>query len=144
MEISSGYLSAEFVTDPAQGEARLDDPYCLVVQGRVTSMRHILGVLEAVAKSGRPLLMIAEDLNGEALATLIVNKLRGTLRCCAVRVAASDAHGWDALRDLAAVTGAAIVAEDDVPMVSLRDLGSATSAIVTANRTTILGGALLN
>ena len=144
MEISGGYLSPYFVTDPAHGEARLNDPYCLVVQGRVTSMRQILGVLEAVAKSGRSLLLVAEGVEGEALATLIVNKIRGTLRCCAIRVDGGDQSASDAIRDLAAVTGAPIVCEPDLGALSLDDLGSATSAIVTANRTTVLGGALLN
>lgn len=143
MDIQGGYLSPYFVTNPAQGEARLENPYFLVVRGRVTSMRHILGVLEAVAKSGRPLLMIADNVEGEALATLVVNKIRGTLRCCAVRVSGSHV-GADAIDDLAALTGAAVVSEEDIPTLSLKDLGGATTAIVTASRTTIIGGALLN
>ena len=143
MEISGGYLSPYFVTDPAHSEARLEAPYVLIVRGRVTSMRNILGVLEAVAKSGRPLLMLADNVEGEALATLVVNKIRGTLRCCAVRVI-GDNVGADAIEDLAAITGAAIASEDDIALLSLKDLGSATSAIVTADRTTVLGGALLN
>jgi chaperonin GroEL len=143
MEIAGGYISSDFITHPAQGEARLENPWFLVVRGRVTSMRHLLGVLEKVAKSGRPLLVIADDIEGEALATLVVNKIRGSLRCCAVGVSQSQAAA-DAIDDLAAITGAAIVSEDDLPTLSLEDLGGAASAIVTANHTTIIGGALLN
>ena len=143
MEIAGGYFSSYFVTHPAQGEARLENPWFLVVRGRGTSMRHLLGVLEKVAKSGRPLLMIADNVEGEALATLVVNKIRGTLRCCAARVSGSRGSA-DAIDDLAAITGAAILSEDDLPTLSLEDLGGAASAIVTADHTTIIGGALLN
>jgi chaperonin GroEL len=143
LEIAGGYLSPDFVTDRARGEARLQDPYILIVKGRVTSMRQILGVLEAVAKTGRALLVVADDIEGEALATLVINKIRGSLRCCAARVSASQA-GSDAIDDMASITGAAVVSEGDFQTLSLKDLGSATGAVVTANRTTIIGGALLN
>ena len=144
MEIEGGYLSPYFVTDPARSEARLDDPYFLLVRDRLTSIRALLGVLEAVAKSGRPLLVVADDVEGEALATLVINKTRGSLRCCAVRVTGSRA-GSDAIDDLAAITGAAVVSEEgDIKTLSLKDLGGAARAIVTADRTTIIGGALLN
>ena len=144
MEISGGYLSPHFVTDPADGEARLDDPYCLVVEGRLTSMQQILPVLEGVAKSGRSLLLIAEELEGEALATLIINKIRGTLRCCVVRIVSANQPASNAIRDLAAITGAPIVSASGIEALSLDDLGSAAGAIITADRTTIIGGALLN
>ena len=144
MDLEGGYLSPYFVTDSAHSEARLQNPYFLVVRGRVTSMRQILGVLEAVSKSGRSLLVVADDIEGEALATLVVNKIRGTLRCCAVRLGRNHA-GSDPIDDLAAITGAAVVfSEDDIPALSLKDLGGAARAIVTADRTTIIGGALLN
>jgi chaperonin GroEL len=144
MEIEGGYLSPYFVTDHAHSEARLDNPYFLLVRDRLTSMHSLLGVLEAVAKSGRSLLVIADDVAGEALATLVINKTRGTLRSCAVRITGSQA-GSDAMDDLAAITGATVVAEEgDVPSLSLKDMGGAASVIVTVDRATIIGGALLN
>jgi chaperonin GroEL len=143
MEIAGGYLSPHFITDAAREEAKLDRPYFLIVRGRLSAMGPILGVLEAVAKSGRSLLVVAEEVGGEALATLIVNKIRGSLRCCAVR-AGTDQAGSDAMNDLARLTGATVVSETGIGALELGDLGGAESAVVSADRTTILGGALLN
>jgi chaperonin GroEL len=144
VEIAGGYLSQYFITDPARHEARLEEPYFLIVQGRLASARQMLPVLEEVANSGRSLLVVAEAIEGEALATLIVNKIRGSLSCCAVKAAGAKAARDAAIRELAMVTGARVVSDQDIDTLAVADLGSADRAVVSAHRTTILGAALLN
>jgi chaperonin GroEL len=144
MEIPAGYLSPHFVTDPAREEAKLDEPYFLIVKGRLVSFRRMLGVLDQVARSGRSLLVVAEEIEGEVLATLVVNKVRGSLRCCAIRISATGAMGDGVMRDLASLTGATLLSDTDLDALTLDDLGRADRAVVSADSTTVLGGALLN
>ncbi len=144
MEIEAGYASEYFVTDAAKAEARLDEPYILIVRGRLTSLRSILVIVEQIADSGRSLLVVADRVEGEALASLVVNKLRGSLRCCALEGFVADPARAPALSDLAALTNARVIAEDELASINLKDLGRADRVVATANRTEIIGGACLN
>ena len=144
MEIAAGYLSPYFITDPARREAKLEEPCFLIVHGRLASARQMLRVLEQVANSGRSLLVVAEEVEGEALATLIVNKIRGSLRCCALKAAGPKQERDAVIRELATITGAKMVSDEDVSSLALDDLGGADRAVVSANHTEILGAALLN
>ena len=144
MEIAAGYLSHHFITDPARHEAKLEEPCFLIVQGRLASARQMLRILEQVANSGRSLLVVAEEVEGEALATLIVNKIRGSLRCCAVKAAGPKEERDAVIRELATVTGAKMVSNENLAGLALDDLGGADRAVVSAYRTEILGAALLN
>ena len=105
MQFDRGYLSPYFVTDPEKMEAVLDDPYILIHDKKISAMKELLPVLEKVAQSGRPMLIIAEDVEGEALATLVVNKLRGTLKVCAVKAPGFGDRRKEMLRDIAVLTG---------------------------------------
>jgi chaperonin GroEL len=144
VEIAADYLLPYFITDPARHEAKLEEPCFLIVQGTLTSARPMLRVLEQVANSGRSLLVVAEEVDGEALATLIMNKIRGSLSCCAVKAAEAQEARDVAIRELATITGARVVSDEDLDTLALDDLGRADRAIVSARRTTILGAALLN
>ncbi|HEX7701351.1 MAG TPA: chaperonin GroEL, partial [Kofleriaceae bacterium] len=105
MQFDRGYLSAYFVTDTVRMEAILDDPYILIYERRLSNMKELLPLLEQIAKSGKPLLIVAEDIEGEALATLVVNKLRGALNVCAIRAPAFGDRRTALLKDVAALTG---------------------------------------
>src|SRR6202008_2737680 len=112
MQFDRGYLSPYFVTDPERMECALEDPYILINEKKISSMKDLLPVLEQIAKSGRPLLLIAEDIEGEALATLVVNKIRGTLHCAAVKAPGFGDRRKAMLEDIAILTGGSLIAEE--------------------------------
>jgi chaperonin GroEL len=144
MQFDRGYLSPYFVTDAAAMEAGLDDPYILLHERRITAMQDLLPLLEAVAKSGRPLLIVAEDVEGDALATLVVNRLRGILACVAVKAPGFGDRRKAMLQDMAILTGGKVLAEElgiRLDRVTLDDLGRAKRVSVTREDTTIVGGA---
>lgn len=144
MQLDRGYLSAYFVTDMDRMECVLDDPLILLHDRRISTMKDVLPVLEEVAKQGRPLLIIAEEVEGDALATLVVNKLRGTLACVAVKSPGFGDRRTAMLDDIAVLTGARVVAAETggkLEHVGMSELGRATRVVVTRETTTIIGGA---
>jgi chaperonin GroEL len=144
MQFDRGYLSPYFVTDAAAMEAVLEEPCILLHERRIASMQEFLPLLEAVAKAGRPLLVVAEDVEGEALATLVVNRLRGSLACAAVKAPGFGDRRKAILQDLAILTGGKVIAEElgiRLERVNLDDLGRAKRITVTRDHTTIVGGA---
>lgn len=144
MQFDKGYLSPHFVTDPAEMEARLDKPYILIHEKKISSVKDIVPMLEKVAKSGRPLVIIAEDIEGEALATLVVNKLRGTLQCCAVKAPGFGDRRKAMLQDIAIMTGATPVFEETgvtLEGLDIKDLGQAKRIVVDKENTTVIQGA---
>jgi chaperonin GroEL len=143
MQFDRGYLSPYFVTDPEKMEAVLDDPYILIHDKKISAMKELLPVLEKVAQSGRPLLIIAEDVEGEALATLVVNKLRGTLKVCAVKAPGFGDRRKEMLRDIAVLTGGQVVSEElgfKLENSTLNDLGRAKRVVVDKDNTTVVDG----
>jgi chaperonin GroEL len=144
MQFSRGYLSPYFVTDAARMEVVLSDAYVLVHEKRLSSMRELLPVLEQVAKAGKPLLIVAEDIDGEALATLVVNKLRGTLEVCAVKAPGFGDRRKDMLQDIAVLCGTTCVGGDlgtKMDSLTLKDLGRAKTVRVDKENTTLVDGA---
>jgi chaperonin GroEL len=144
MQFNRGYLSPYFVTDPERMEVELNDCLILLQEKKISSMKDLLPLLEQIAKSGRPLLIIAEDIEGEALATLVVNKLRGTLSVAAVKAPGFGDRRKAMLEDIAIVTGGKMISEDlgiKLENVSLEDLGSAKKITVDKDNTTIIEGA---
>ena len=144
MQLDRGYVSAYFVTDQERMEAVLVDPYILIHEKRLTSMKELLPVLEQIAKAGKPLVIIAEDIEGEALATLVVNKLRGTLQVCATKAPGFGDRRKAMLQDLAALTGGRALTEDlgeKLENLTLADLGRAKRMRVDKDTTTIVEGA---
>jgi chaperonin GroEL len=144
MLFSRGYLSPYFVTDSARMEAVLSDAYVLVHEKRLSGLRELLPLLEQVSKSGKPLLIIAEDIDGEALATLVVNKLRGTLSVCAVKAPGFGDRRKETLQDIATLTGATAVTTElgtRLESLQLTDLGRATSIRVDKDNTVLVDGA---
>ncbi|MDG2428897.1 MAG: chaperonin GroEL [Acidimicrobiales bacterium] len=144
MQFDKGYLSPYFVTDPERQEAILEDPYILYNQGKISSVQDMLPVLEKVMQSGRPLLIIAEDVEGEALATLVVNKIRGTFNSVAVKAPGFGERRKAMLQDMAILTGGQVIAEEvglKLDGVSLDMMGSARKVVVTKDETTIVDGA---
>ncbi len=144
MQFDRGYLSPYFVTDPERMEANLEDPYLLIVEKKVSNMKDLLPVLEAIARQQRPLLIIAEDVEGEALATLVVNKLRGTLHIAAVKAPGFGDRRKEMLKDIAILTGGQVVSEElgiKLENVTLSDLGQAKSVSIDKETTTIVDGA---
>ena len=144
MQFDRGYLSPYFVTNAERMEAVLDDALILIHEKKISAMRDLLPVLEQAAGGGRPLLIIAEDIDGDALATLVVNKLRGTIKVCAVKAPAFGDRRKAILEDLAILTGARVITEDlgvKLENVQLTDLGSAKRVIVDKDSTTIVEGA---
>ena len=126
MQFDRGYLSPYFVTDPERMEAALEDPYILIHEKKISAMKDLLPVLEQIAKTGKPLLIIAEDIEGEALATLVVNKIRGTLHCAAVKAPGFGDRRKAMLEDIAILTGGKVIAEElgiKLENVTLNDLG---------------------
>jgi len=145
MQFDRGYLSPYFVTDPEKMEAVLDDPYILINEKKISNMKDMLPVLEQIAKMGKPLLVIAEDVEGEALATLVVNKLRGTLKCCSVKAPGFGDRRKAMLEDIGGIlTGGKVVSEDlgiKLENIKLGDLGQAKRITVDKDNTTIVDGA---
>jgi chaperonin GroEL len=143
MQFDRGYLSPYFVTDADRMETVLDDPYLLIYDKKISNMRDIIPVLEQIAKEGRAFLIIAEDIEGEALATLVVNKLRGTLKCAAVKAPGFGDRRKAMLEDIAILTGGQVVSEDlgrKLESVSVVDLGTAKKIIIDKDNTTIVEG----
>jgi chaperonin GroEL len=143
MQFDRGYLSPYFVTDSEKMEAILEDPLILIFEKKISSMKSLLPVLEQVAKSSRPLLIIAEDIEGEALATLVVNKLRGILNVAAVKAPGFGDRRKAMLEDIAVLTGGQLISEDiglKLENATLNDLGKCRKVIVTKDHTTIVQG----
>lgn len=143
MQFDRGYISPYFVTDPEKMECVLDDPYILINEKKISNMKDLLPVLEQIAKMGKPLVIIAEDTEGEALATLVVNKLRGTLHACAVKAPGFGDRRKAMLEDIAILTGGTMISEDlgiKLENVSLNDLGRAKRVVITKENTTIVDG----
>ncbi len=144
MQFDRGYTSPYFVTDPEKMECVLEEPYILINEKKISNMKDLLPVLEQIAKMGKPLLIIAEDTEGEALATLVVNKLRGTLQACAVKAPGFGDRRKAMLEDIAILTGGQMIAEDlgiKLENISLNDLGRAKRVVITKDNTTIVDGA---
>jgi chaperonin GroEL len=143
MQFDRGYLSPYFVTDPERMEAILDEPYILINEKKISNMRDLLPILEQVAKSGRPLLIIAEDVEGEALATLVVNKLRGTLNVAAVKAPGFGDRRKAMLEDIAVLTGGKVISEDlgiKLESIGIEDLGQAKRITIDKDNSTIVDG----
>ncbi len=144
MQFDRGYLSPYFVTNPDRMEVELADPFILIYEKKVSSMKDLLPVLEQVARSGKPLLIVAEEVEGEALATLVVNKIRGVLNVCAVKAPGFGDRRKAMLEDIAILTGGKLIAEDlglKLENVTLNDLGKAKRLKVDKDNTTIIDGA---
>jgi len=144
MQFDRGYLSPYFVTDPESMESVLESPVILISEKKIASMRDILPVLEQAAKQARPMLIIAEDVDGEALATLVVNKLRGTVNVAAVKAPGFGDRRKAMLEDIAILTGGTVISEDlgiKLESVKLEDLGSAKKVVIDKDSTTIIDGA---
>jgi chaperonin GroEL len=144
MQFDRGYLSPYMVTDPERMEAVLEDALILIYEKKLSGMKDMLPLLEQVARAGKPFLMIAEDVEGEALATLVVNKLRGTLSCCAVKAPGFGDRRKAMLQDIATLTGGKAITEDlgiKLENIKLEDLGRAKKVIVDKDNTTIIDGA---
>ncbi len=144
MQFDRGYLSPYFVTNPDRMEAVLEDPFILIHEKKIAAMRELLPILEQAANQGRTLLVIAEDIEGDALPTLVVNKLRGTIKVCAVKAPAFGDRRKAILEDIAALTGARVITEDigvKLENVTADDLGTAKRVIVDKDNTTIVEGA---
>jgi chaperonin GroEL len=144
MQFDRGYLSPYFITDPDRMEVVLDDPYILIHEKKISNMKDLLPILEQIARSGRPLLIIAEEVEGEALATLVVNKLRGTLNACAVKAPGFGDRRKAMLEDIAILTGGKSIMEETgikLEGVRLDDMGRAKRVTIDKDNTTIVDGA---
>ncbi len=144
MQFDRGYLSPYFVTNPDRMEAVLEDVYLLLTEKKISAMTELIPVLEQVAKSGKPLLIVAEDIEGEALTTLVVNKLRGTLHVAAVKAPGFGDRRKDMIKDLAVLTGGQVVSEEmgvKLDSLTLKELGRAKRIVIDKDNTTIVDGA---
>jgi len=144
MQFDRGYLSPYFVTDPERMECKLEDPYLLIHEKKISSMKDLLPLLEQIARAGKPLVIVSEEVEGEALATLVVNKLRGTLQCCAVKAPGFGDRRKAMLEDIAILTGGKVIAEEvgiKLENVKLEDLGRAKKLTIDKDNTTIVEGA---
>ena len=144
MQFDQGYLSPYFVTDTERMQVTLEDPFILIHEKKISAMKDLLPLLESIAKSGRPLLIIAEEVEGEALATLVVNKIRGTLSACAVKAPGYGDRRKAMLEDIAVLTGGKAITEDlgiKLENVTVKDLGHAKRVAVDKENTTIIEGA---
>jgi chaperonin GroEL len=144
MQFDRGYLSPYFVTDPERMEAKLEDAYILIHEKKISSMNELLPLLESIAKTGKPLLLVAEDIEGEALATLVVNKLRVTLACMAVKAPGFGDRRKAMLEDIATLTGGKVIVEElgtKLENVTLQNLGRAKRVVVDKDNTTLIDGA---
>jgi chaperonin GroEL len=144
MQFDRGYLSPYFVTDTERMQASLDDAYILLSEKKISNMKDLLPVLEAIARQQKPLLIIAEDIEGEALATLVVNRLRGTLNCAAVKAPGFGDRRKEMLKDIAVLTGGQVISEElglKLENVTISDLGQAKKIKIDKDSTTIVDGA---
>ena len=144
MQFDRGYLSPYFVTDPERMEVVVEEPFILFHEKKISNMRDLLPVLEKVARAGRPLLIVAEDIEGEALATLVVNKIRGTLNVSAVKAPGFGDRRKAMLQDMAILTGGRVLAEElgiKLEQLELEDLGTASKVTISKDKTTLIGGA---
>jgi chaperonin GroEL len=144
MQFDRGYLSPYFVTDTERMQAHLEDAFILLSEKKISNMKDLLPVLEAIARQQKPLLIIAEDIDGEALATLVVNKLRGTLSCCAVKAPGFGDRRKEMLKDIAVLTGGSVISPElgvKLENVTISDLGKAKTISVDKDNTTIVDGA---
>jgi len=144
MQFDKGYLSPYFVTNQESMEAELESPYVLIYDKRISSMKEILPLLESTAQTGKPLLIISEDLDGEALATLIVNKMRGALKVAAVKAPAFGDRRKEILQDIATITGGTVITDElglSLEKVTLNQLGKAEKITIDKDTTTIINGA---
>jgi chaperonin GroEL len=144
MQFDRGYLSPYFVTDPDRMECVLEDALVLIHEKKVSNMKDLLPILEQIAKTGKPFVLLAEDVDGEALATLVVNKIRGTLHCAAVKAPGFGDRRKAMLEDIAILTGGRVIAEElglKLENVTLNDLGKAKRIVVDKDNTTIIDGA---
>lgn len=143
MQFDRGYVSAYMVTDTEKMEAVLDNPYILITDKKISNIQEILPILEQIVQSGRKLLIIAEDIEGEAMGTLVVNKLRGTFTCVAVKAPGFGDRRKEMLKDIAVLTGGEVISEElgrDLKEVQLQELGEAESVKITKDNTTIVNG----
>jgi chaperonin GroEL len=144
MQFDRGYLSPYFVTDAERMQASLEDAYILLSEKKISNMKDLLPVLEAIARQQKPLLIIAEDIEGEALATLVVNRLRGTLNCAAVKAPGFGDRRKEMLKDIAILTGGQVISEElglKLENVTISDLGQAKKIQIDKDSTTIVAGA---
>jgi chaperonin GroEL len=144
MQFDRGYLSPYFVTDPERMEVNLENPYILIHEKKISSMKDLLPILEQIAKMGKPLMIIAEEVEGEALATLVVNKLRGILSCAAVKAPGFGDRRKEMLKDVAVLTGGEVISEElgiKLENIKLQDLGKAKRINIDKDNTTIIEGA---
>ena len=144
LRFDRGYLSPYFVTNPDRMTVELEDPFLLFFEKKISSMRDLLPLLERVAQAGKPIVIVAEEVDGEALATLVVNKLRGTLRCAAAKAPGFGDRRKAMLEDMAILTGGRLIAEEigaKLQNVTPKDLGRATRVVMDKDNTTIVGGA---
>jgi chaperonin GroEL len=144
MQFDRGYLSPYFVTDAERMECDLEEPYILIHEKKISVMKDLLPILEQIARSGKPFIIIAEDVEGEALATIVVNKLRGTLKCAAVKAPGFGDRRKAMLEDIATLTGGRMIAEDlgiKLENITMEDLGQAKRVTVDKDNTTIIDGA---
>jgi len=144
MQFDRGYLSPYFVTDAEKMEAHLEEPYLLLHEKKISAMKDMVPILEQIAKMGKPLVIVAEDVEGEALATLVVNKLRGTLKCVAVKAPGFGDRRKAMLEDIAILTGGQVISEDlgiKLENITLNDLGTAKRISIDKDNTTIVEGA---
>ncbi len=144
MQFDRGYLSPYFVTDPERMEVSLDEPLILLHEKKISSMKDLVPLLEQVARQGQPLLIVAEDIEGEALATLVVNKIRGTLNVAAVKAPGFGDRRKAMLEDMSILTGGHVIAEElglKLENVTLKDLGKAKRVVIDKDNTTIIDGA---
>jgi chaperonin GroEL len=144
MQFDRGYVSPYFVTDPERMECVIEDPYILIHEKKISAMKDLVPLLEAIARAGKPLLIIAEEIEGEALATLVVNKIRGTLKATAVKAPGFGDRRKAMLEDIAILTGGKMIAEEvgiKLEAVTLKDLGRCKKVVITKDDTTIVDGA---
>jgi len=144
MQFDRGYMSPYFVTNPEKMEVELDEPYILLYDKKVSGMKDLIPLLEEIARSGKPIVVMSEDVEGEALATLVVNKIRGTLKCAAVKAPGFGDRRKAMLEDIAVLTGGKVIAEEagmKLENATLKDLGKAKRMLIDKDNTTIISGA---
>src|SRR5438067_987080 len=144
MQFDRGYISPYFVTDPARMVTELEDPFILITEKKISAMADLIPLLEQVVRSGRPILIVAEEVEGEALATLVVNKLRGTLKVAAVKAPGFGDRRKEMLKDIAVLTGGQVVAEElgkKLEQVGINDLGRCKRITIDKDNTTLVDGA---